>query len=151
MSQVNNEVVFTIGCEESKGIINEKGTDWRGVGRLDNIPKWGDIQICLLTLLGRIMDTLKRKPRWNIASAVLQPVAILAAFVALIITSQPESLIGLIYAVPTYAVFSFFGVVAGTVALFRQERWLALSWIALVINAIPFLWMFGIIAQKVHL
>ncbi len=97
------------------------------------------------------MDTSKRKPRWNISAAVLQPVAILAAFVALIVTSQPESLIGLIYAVPTYAVFSFFGVVAAVVALIRRERWLALSWVALIINAIPFLWMFRIIAQKVRL
>jgi len=97
------------------------------------------------------MDATKPKPRWNIASAVLQAVAILTAVAALIITSQPESLIGLVYAVPTYALFSFFGVVAGVVALIRSERWPLLSWIALVINGIPFLLMSRIIAQKVHL
>ena len=97
------------------------------------------------------MSTPPRNPRWNISAVVLQPVAILAAIAALIATSKPESLIGVVYAVPTYAVFSFFGVVAALVALIRQERWPTLSWIALAINAFPCLWMFSIIAQKVRL
>jgi hypothetical protein len=102
-------------------------------------------------MLGHFMDTLSRNPRWNVAAVIFQPVSILAAYIALVVTSQPQSLIGLLYAIPTYAVFSFFGVVVGVVALIRRERWPALSWIGLVINAIPFLWMFSIISQKVRL
>lgn len=95
------------------------------------------------------MDAVKRNPRWNIASAVLQPVAILAAIAALIITSEPQSLGALVYAVPTYVLFSLFGAVAGVVAVIRRERFPMLSWIALTINAIPCLWVIYIILREV--
>ena len=75
---------------------------------------------------------------------VLQAVAILAAITAGILFGQPESLIALLYMVPTYAFFSLLGAVAACLALARGERWVPLSLIALTVNGIPFLMTWGL-------
>jgi hypothetical protein len=96
------------------------------------------------------MTRNRQAPFWNVASALLQGFALVAAYGAIRITEHdPKSYYGLIYAVPTYASFSFCGVLAALRALARSERWRPLSWIALVANGIPFVWMLGIIIQKV--
>ena len=74
------------------------------------------------------------------------------AAILVIVTTGPRdslSLLPLVYAVPPYALFSLLGAVAAFVALFRSERWAALSWAALVVNGIPGIWMLSIIMQKV--
>ena len=96
------------------------------------------------------MDASQSNPRCNIAAVALQAVAMLAGYLALVVTSKPESLIGLLYAVPTYALFSFFGVVVATIASIRRERWVTLTWIAFFVNFIPFLSMVCIIGEKVN-
>jgi hypothetical protein len=96
------------------------------------------------------MTGTRQQPFWNVSSAVLQGVAILAALTAIMITEHdPKSYYGLIYAVPTYASFSFVGCLAAVRAVWRGEKWQTLSWIALVLNGIPFVAMLGIILQKV--
>ncbi|MGH7975867.1 MAG: hypothetical protein ACREDS_02265 [Limisphaerales bacterium] len=90
------------------------------------------------------------RPRWNVTAVIMQGVALLAGFTALTIFGKPEGLVGLIYAVPTYAFFSLLGTITACIALVRQERWWMLSWFSLLINCIPFIWMFSIIAQKVN-
>jgi hypothetical protein len=89
------------------------------------------------------------KPFWNIGSLILQLVAILAAIGVGIVTSEPESLRPLLFMVPTYCLGSLLGVIAALRAIVLDERWLALSWIALVLNAIPFIWMFALISHAV--
>ena len=81
---------------------------------------------------------------------ILQVVAIVAAIAAGMLFGQPESLIALVYMVPTYAFFSLLGAVAACLALARGERWVPLSLIALALSGIPFLMMLGLIAQKVR-
>ena len=96
------------------------------------------------------MTNIRHAPFWNVASAGLQVLALVAAYVAIRITEHdPHSYYGLIYAVPTYALFSFGGLLAALRALARSEQWQALSWIVLVLNGIPFILMLGIIIQKV--
>jgi hypothetical protein len=95
-----------------------------------------------------------KKPRWNVAAVLVQGIGLLAGFMAFIVFGKLGtlmSLTGLIYAVPTYAFFSLLGTIAACIALVRQEQWRPLSWLALLINCIPFIWMFSIIAQKVTL
>ncbi|MEI7940900.1 MAG: hypothetical protein WCK27_29865 [Verrucomicrobiota bacterium] len=96
------------------------------------------------------MTDNRRKPFWNVASMILQAVAIIAAIATGILFGQPESLIALLYMVPTHAFFSLLGAVAACLALARRERWVPLSLIALTVNGIPFLMMLGLIAQKVR-
>jgi hypothetical protein len=95
-----------------------------------------------------------KKSYWNVTAALMQGMGLLAGFMTFTVFGKLGTLMslrGLIYAVPTYAFFSLLGTIAACIALIRQEQWRALSWLALFINFIPFIWMFSIIIQKVNL
>jgi hypothetical protein len=94
---------------------------------------------------------VERRPVWSILAVVFQIVAIVAAVSAFCIFTQPESLIGFMYAVPTYAFFAMLGTIAAFVAVFRREQWPALSWVALFLNGVPFVIFLRLIIQKVSL
>jgi quinol-cytochrome oxidoreductase complex cytochrome b subunit len=96
-------------------------------------------------------QAIERRPFWNLVAAVLQVIALLGGVFALMIFGQRESLIGLLYAVPTYTLFALFGTIAAFVAVIRHERWPVLSWVALFINGVPGVICLQIIAQKVNL
>lgn len=93
----------------------------------------------------------RKRPFWNVAALIIQGIALLSGFIALIVFGEPESLAGLLYAVPIYAFFSLVGVMTACNALMRRERWWTLSWLALAINVGPFIYVASIILQKINL
>jgi hypothetical protein len=95
------------------------------------------------------MNEGSRRPSWSIASMVLQGVAVLAALVAGAVFGREESLVALLYMVPTYLALSMVGFLAALVALARRERWLTLTLVALTLSGIPSLIMLLLFAQKV--
>jgi hypothetical protein len=130
--------------------------DWFRGEIFSTRPIWlGLVPIGLtIWLLGRKRAASVNGPRravWNWIAIILQMVALVAGLLALKFFSQPESLIGLLYAIPAYTFLAILGLVAALVAIFRRERWPALSWIALFLNGVPFVIFLHLILQKVHL
>ena len=95
----------------------------------------------------------RRRALWNWLSVILQLVALVVGWLLLLffIRRYPESLIGLVYAIPAYTFLAMLGICAALVAIFRRERWPVLSWTALFVNGVPFTIFLRVILQKVHL
>jgi len=90
-----------------------------------------------------------KSPQCNVVALLMQIAGIFGAFIALTVFGEPESLVGLVYAIPTYCVFSLFGLIAACISLKRKERWPALSRLTFFVNVISFLGTAYLIALKV--
>lgn len=81
----------------------------------------------------------KRKPRWNVAAAVLLPAGLVAGFVAGATFSAPNSMVGIAIAYRSCGLISGVGVLLAAGALVRRERWPFLSCGALVAHGMVLL------------
>src|SRR5665811_99746 len=98
----------------------------------------------------KTMEAHTRKaPKWNLISAGLQVLGVAAAIAVGQATQKAESIIALVYMVPTYACFCLLGAIAAGIALARAERWPALSFVTLFMNGIPALFLLTVIFRKV--
>ena len=118
---------------------------------LMSFPLWIAVFIMLKSRKRDTSQAIQRRPFWNLVAAALQVIALLGGVLALAIFSQRESLVGLLFAVPTYTLFATLGTIAAFAAVFRRERWPVLSWVALFVNGVPGMYCLRLIAHTVSL
>jgi hypothetical protein len=116
-----------------------------------SFPLWIAVFIMLKSRKRDTSQAIQRRPFWNLVAAALQVIALLGGVLALAIFSQRESLVGLLFAVPTYTLFATLGTIAAFAAVFRRERWPVLSWVALFVNGVPGMYCLRLIAHTVSL
>jgi uncharacterized membrane protein len=95
--------------------------------------------------MGAQPATLSRKdPKWSIRSLMI-PVIFIIIYLLLVFIGGNAGLL-LIFVLPAYVFLFGLGVVFAIRSLTRKERFKSLSWLALLLNAAPFLLLiFGIL------